>query len=377
MDAGYEAIELAKAVEMMTVAPYWHVDEKEPRLKRAQRWCLDGKVHDLGGGGYTVDGSKPGSSYTLKETECQCESATKSKSKWCYHAVAVKLYQEWQRRISPAAQQMALGTTPKTVDERLAQEAAMATPTPSPTDVPPTAAPQVAPVVTTVPSTSLVPVTSLAAVALEESLAEWSKQRAVITRYIQQHFQEGTDFYTIRVGGRETKPTLGKPGAEKFLSLFQLQAAFRKDDDTWEMLGRPPGTLCYVCSLLTRSGEVVGEGRGVRDIKKDGGDSNKAVKMAQKSAQIDAILRTGALSDAFTQDLDEGQDDQQRQIGRLSRGTSARGQIVQLLQQLGFTGTTRDAYEHAVKDATGMLLHPDNYPTIVEKLTQKLREQAA
>ena len=38
-------------------------------------------------------------------------------------------------------------------------------------------------------------------------------------------------------------------------------------------------------------------------------DINKAIKMAQKSAQIDAVLRTGALSEAFTQDIND-EDDQ-------------------------------------------------------------------
>jgi len=260
----------------------------------------------------------------------------------------------------------------------------MATTAPSTTDFP-EPAPLVmsadhaalAPAAAPLASTTLVPPTTLASSALEASLTEWSKQRAVITRYIQQHFVDGTDYYTIKVGGRETKPTLGKPGAEKFLSLFQLQASFRKDGDTWDMLGQPTGVLCYVCALTTRSGEVVGEGRGVRDIKKDGGDINKAVKMAQKSAQIDAILRTGALSDAFTQDLEDEKDAHPRHGDKPLTGASAREQIVTLLKALGFTGTTREAYAQAVQEGTGLVLHPDNYQAIVAKLTQKVAQQAA
>jgi hypothetical protein len=210
--------------------------------------------------------------------------------------------------------------------------------------------------------------TPMSASVLEASLTEWGKQREVITRYIKQHFVDGTDFYTIKVGGRETKPTLGKPGAEKFLRLFQLQASFRKDEDTWEMLGKPAGVLCYVCTLVTRQGEVVGEGRGAREVKQDKGDINKCVKMCEKSAQIDAILRTGALSDAFTQDLE---DDSERP------GPTARAEIVQLMRQLGFAGQAREAYETWVQAHTGLLLVPENYPAIVAKLRSLLSAQAA
>ena len=91
-------------------------------------------------------------------------------------------------------------------------------------------------------------------------------------------FRDGVDFYSLKIGGKDTKPSLSKAGAEKFLGLFHLQATFRKDDDTYEMLGRPVGVLCYVCTLTTRGGEVVGEGRGCRDVKKDSGDANKALK---------------------------------------------------------------------------------------------------
>jgi hypothetical protein len=155
---------------------------------------------------------------------------------------------------------------------------------------------------------ALVPVTAAPLTAttdLAASLDAWTQQRAIITQFIQRHFRDGVDFYSLKIGGKETKPSLSKAGAEKFLGLFQLQATFRRDADTYEMLGRPAGVLCYVCTLTTRSGEVVGEGRGCRDVKKDSGDANKAIKMAEKSSLIDAVLRTGALSDAFTQDVED------------------------------------------------------------------------
>lgn len=97
-----ESMELAFVVEMLTANPkYYHADEKEPRLKRAQQWVRDGKVRALGQDRYEVEGSKPGTSYTLHGEQCTCENATKGKSRVCYHAVAVRLYQEWRRRLTP------------------------------------------------------------------------------------------------------------------------------------------------------------------------------------------------------------------------------------------------------------------------------------
>jgi len=116
---------------------------------------------------------------------------------------------------------------------------------------------------------------------LELKITNWNQMRTLLTAYISQNLKEGIDYYTLTVGGKESKPSLSKAGSEKFLSLFNVQAKFRKDDETWEMLGRPAGVICYVCALYTKSGEFVGEGRGAREVRKDK-DINKAIKMAQK-----------------------------------------------------------------------------------------------
>src|SRR5919206_541054 len=142
---------------------------------------------------------------------------------------------------------------------------------------------------------------------LEQKISNWNQMCTLLTAYISQHMQEGIDYYTLTIGGKASKPSLSKAGSEKILSLFNVHARFRKDDETWEMLGRPAGVICYVCELYTKRGEFVGEGRGAREVLKEK-DINKAIKMAQKSAQIDAVLRTGALSDAFTQDLEDTQE---------------------------------------------------------------------
>ena len=140
---------------------------------------------------------------------------------------------------------------------------------------------------------------------LETQIADETRRRELLAGYIKANLQEGVDYYTITFkNGTTSKPSLSKPGSEKFMSLLHLRAEFIRDIETWEMLGQPKGLLTYKCVIKNQRGEVLGEGRGARDAQVEG-DVNKAIKMAQKSAQIDAILRIGALSDYFSQDLED------------------------------------------------------------------------
>jgi hypothetical protein len=136
--------------------------------------------------------------------------------------------------------------------------------------------------------------------------------RIVINEYIKSNMVKGKDFGAIegktKSGSKFAgKPTLLKPGAEKFCSLFKVRPTFKKDTDTLQMLGDQQGIVAYICELVDSHGIVVGEGRGVSktSLSADDFDTNKAVKIAEKRAQIDAVLRTGALSDFFTQDIED------------------------------------------------------------------------
>ena len=145
----------------------------------------------------------------------------------------------------------------------------------------------------------------MAEVTLEQSVDTWVNDRHVIVAFAEKHLTEGIDFYKLVLGGKETKPSLSKAGAEKFLGLFSLTASFEKDAGTWEMFGSPSGVICYVCSLHSREGVIVAEGRGSASLQKNQNDPNKTIKMSLKSSMIDAVLRYGALSDIFTQDIED------------------------------------------------------------------------
>jgi len=162
---------------------------------------------------------------------------------------------------------------------------------------------------------------------LRTNLQAYSDARAVLLRWLDENLTPGVDYMLIhrKVGygankktcskGKDRtnkqcdecggKATLCKPGSEKLCGLLRLRPTFRRDQDTWEMLGREAGTLCIVCELVSESGEIIAEGRGCRKASTDYDDVNKSIKMVQKSAQTDAVLRVGGLSEVFTQDLED------------------------------------------------------------------------
>lgn len=212
-----------------------------------------------------------------------------------------------------------------------------------------------------------------------------AEKRTLITQYITKHMKEGADYGSIRIGGRDSKPSLFKPGSEKFLSLFKLTAKFEKDTDTWEMAGGKEGVFAYKCSLIASNGNVVGEGRGAATMQEKQWSLNTCIKIAEKRAQIDAVLRTGALSDFFTQDLEDMapetpkmapyriekaepviqeplntailDEDEIREMQKLN--------IKGLTKQLGKVPTPR-----AIRELTGLEMKESNYTAIEKELNR-------
>jgi hypothetical protein len=139
---------------------------------------------------------------------------------------------------------------------------------------------------------------------LSLALSDEQKKRDLIKTYIQQNLVPDVDYGKINMNGRMSKDCLFKPGAEKVCSLLHLNPVFKIDTDLTPILG--DGVIPYICQLINRhTGEVEGEGRGSCSLKEKQGNANVAIKIAQKRAQIDAVLRVAALSDQFTQDLED------------------------------------------------------------------------
>lgn len=127
---------------------------------------------------------------------------------------------------------------------------------------------------------------------------------------VQQTLKQNHDFGIVP--GTGNKPTLLKPGAEKILMLLGLSSEYEIIEQVQDY---DKGFFAYtVRCVLTKNGLVITEGLGhcnsrekkylseKQDIYMLG---NTCLKMAKKRAQVDATLTVAALSEIFTQDLED------------------------------------------------------------------------
>jgi hypothetical protein len=150
--------------------------------------------------------------------------------------------------------------------------------------------------------------------------------RRALLRWVHSNLKAGIDYGQIHVVGKDkcrlagdgrahdcidprhwSKPSLWKPGAEKICGMLGLIPRFPNLAE-YERAALGAGDVKVIilkCELHTGNGFVAAEGTGARKIDQDRGDINKSLKMAEKSAHIDAILRVAGLSELFTQDIED------------------------------------------------------------------------
>jgi hypothetical protein len=140
------------------------------------------------------------------------------------------------------------------------------------------------------------------------ALARRGENRGALIEWVRNALVDGVDYGAIkRSNGSMTKPSLRKPGAEKICGMLGVIPTFPtlKDYEQLALQSIPIDQIILRCHLLSASGDVLADGVGARSMKQDNGDLNKALKMAVKSAHIDATLRMAGLSEIFTQDLED------------------------------------------------------------------------
>ena len=125
------------------------------------------------------------------------------------------------------------------------------------------------------------------------------EKRTYFISQVMPKLKENQDYYTIK-----GKKSLAKGGAEKLASIYNLIAIFEKDKESLDMLGNAKGLIAFICTL-SKFGVIAGQGRGSDTIERNQNDPNKAIKMTQKRAFVDAVIRTTGLSDIFTQDIED------------------------------------------------------------------------
>ena len=148
--------------------------------------------------------------------------------------------------------------------------------------------------------------------ALKTGSDRRDKNRKTFMEWIRDNLKEGIDYGSIsstsKSGKKFTgKPSLWKPGSEKIIAHLGLVPTFPSMDKYEEMAysGIAIENVIIRCEILTVEGQLVGVGIGGRTLKQQYGDLNACLKMACKSAQVDATLRICGLSESFTQDLED------------------------------------------------------------------------
>ena len=147
------------------------------------------------------------------------------------------------------------------------------------------------------------------------------ENRAAMMEWVRSALVEGVDYGRIHVVSRSkcphgarcrnpahfSKPSLFKPGAEKICGMLGVTIHYPTLSE-YEAVALQGVALVHVilrCEIHDAAGNVVAAGVGARTLRQDNGDLNKSLKMAEKSAHIDATLRMAGLSEVFTQDLED------------------------------------------------------------------------
>jgi hypothetical protein len=191
----------------------------------------------------------------------------------------------------------------------------------------------------------------------QSALDRRSRNRVALVTWVRNSLVEGVDFGRIHTLSRKprgngrpycddractydrkpshySKECLFKPGAEKICGMLGVTPTFPSltDYERASLEDRPINRVVLRCMLVDGSGRPVAEGVGAHPV--EFGDWNKALKMAEKSAMIDATLRYAGLSEVFTQDIEDmregavdATDDAPSNVGeRRAESSSARNQ---------------------------------------------------
>jgi hypothetical protein len=147
--------------------------------------------------------------------------------------------------------------------------------------------------------------------AVQQTMQKISSFQAVVKSTL----KDGHDYGTIP--GTGSKPTLLKPGAEKILMLMGLTSEY---EIVTKVEDYETGFFAYtIRCLILRQGMKITEGLGhanTREKRYVSGKqqdaytlANTVLKMAKKRSQVDAALTVAALSEIFTQDVEDFGDD--------------------------------------------------------------------
>jgi hypothetical protein len=230
--------------------------------------------------------------------------------------------------------------------------------------------------------------------------------RAALMEWIRSALVEGADYGRIHTTGKQrcqfaahgrahectnpqhwSKPSLWKPGAEKICGMLGVSVTFPTlhDYERTALNGVELKQIIIRCEIRDSAGRVVADGVGARNVQQDYGDLNKALKMAEKSAHIDATLRMAGLSEVFTQDLEDVKPEQEEPqqpkasaapVNPEQRQTITVEDCRRLLQMIDDWGLDKGRVLAWVQKACKVDAYSELSPNQYEKLVRKLAEWA-
>ncbi|QTA82757.1 Uncharacterized protein dnl_51390 [Desulfonema limicola] len=219
--------------------------------------------------------------------------------------------------------------------------------------------------------------------AFSDSLSRREANSKLLLQWIKDNFVRGVDFGTINITGKGAKDSLYKSGAEKICGLMSLVARYPNIHLYEEAVikGNDIKVIILKCELHTHQDFIVGEGVGARRVEQDYGDINKSIKMAEKSALVDATLKVATLSHLFTQDLETmfaKDDDNSKQQEPPVQKTKTSETVDNKSNGNGSKRITSATYNHLIKSAKAKgLIYADIKKMAIERyavMPEHLRE---
>lgn len=240
-----------------------------------------------------------------------------------------------------------------------------------------------------------------------DRLTHYNEKRKEIQGFIGEELIEGPDYGQTfelsdydRNHGKKESHTLKKPGSLKIQQLMESQVKMYPDVGAWRMLGEPKGTVAFVGYVIDRDllGMILqylpavgfeyeqavvrlfawGEGRGAAELdekvysgkhpkagKPLAGAANRALKMAEKRCDVDAVIRTFG--------LEFSQDEEYRNDGRL-RGETPEDTAVEKVQAKHKVSEQAAGCYTAIMSQLGQ--HVKGKPVFLPDEAVKIKKQA-
>lgn len=150
--------------------------------------------------------------------------------------------------------------------------------------------------------------------SFENLLERRANNRLTFLSIVKNALTEGVDYCALPIKGKKSNiPTLLKSGGEIVCLILGLTPQI-------EMIESTDQAIVMCCQLHNEHQQMVSIGFGARNYALDAnsGGRNKTIKMAVKSAYLDAVIRAGALSSLFTLDLEDSNDNSSKTVELIS-----------------------------------------------------------